>query len=159
MEMSERGRRLLTEWEGVSLLPYQDSGGKWTIGVGHLLTQRERSSGDILINGEVVSWKQGITRDQADALLQNDLKSAEDGVELAVVVPLTENQADALISFTFNVGVSAFANSTLCRYVNEEEFGLASHEFAKWCHAGGRVIQGLVNRREHERALFIGELV
>ena len=70
-------------------------------------------------------------------------------------VPLNENQIDALTSFVYNVGQNAFANSTLLRKLNDGDFNGAADEFMKWIHAGGKVVQGLVNRRATEKELFL----
>jgi lysozyme len=155
MRMSAHGRALLAQWEGTGLNAYQDSGGKWTIGVGHLLTREERDSGLVL----GIPWRDGITQEQADAILEQDLLRTEDGVELAVTnLTLSQNQMDALISFTFNVGILAFATSTLCKRVNAGDLDAVPGELAKWCHVNKRVVPGLVNRRANEAALWRGEI-
>jgi len=70
-------------------------------------------------------------------------------------VPLPQNQFDALVSFTFNVGVGAFSNSTLLRRLNKRNYQGTKQEFRRWVHAGGRRLQGLVNRRNQEAGLFL----
>ncbi len=108
MHMSPHGRELLEEWEGVRLKAYKDSAGLLTIGVGHLLTKSELSSGKININGESVKYVNGLTAEQADELLEQDVKPAETTVNNNVKVELNQHQFDALVSFTFNVGGGAF---------------------------------------------------
>ena len=70
---------------------------------------------------------------------------------------INQSQFDAMTSFTYNVGVGAFSESTLLKYNNTEEWQMAADEFLKWVYADGEVLQGLVNRRETERSLYLSE--
>ena len=72
-----------------------------------------------------------------------------------VKVPLNQNQFDALVSFEYNVGYGAFKNSTMLKFINVSHFPLASGQFDRWVYAGGKVLQGLVNRRKAEKDLFV----
>src|SRR5205807_1956598 len=101
MEMSENGLVLLKQWEGFKLQVYKDSAGLPTIGVGHLLTKSELTSGKININGVPVEYSNGLTGDQVTDLLSQDVTPAENAVNNGVKVPLNQNQFDALVSFTF----------------------------------------------------------
>ena len=96
-----------------------------------------------------------ITRDQALAMLQRDLRIFEMAVTRLVRVPLTDGQHGALVSFTFNLGPGRLQASTLLRRVNEGLFDAAAEEFPKWVMAGGRRLPGLVARRAAERAMFL----
>src|SRR6185436_11783170 len=115
MQMSEHGLGLLQKWEGFELKLYKDSAGLPTIGVGHLLTKSELTSGKIVINGIPVRYSGDLTNQQVLDLLSQDLKPSEQAVNKGVKVALNQNQFDALVSFAFNVGNPAFAASTLLK--------------------------------------------
>lgn len=142
------GLALLQASEGLRLTSYQDSVGVWTIGWGH--TGREVKAG------------QTITKEQAVSLLETDLGKFERGVEAAVKVPLTQNQFDALVCFTYNVGfgevkrnISGLLTSTLLRLLNSGDYAGAAGQFPRWNKAGGVVLPGLTKRRNAERQLFL----
>ncbi len=131
----------LTElFEGCRLTAYQDVAGVWTIGYGH--------------TGPDVSPGLTITQAQAAQLLQQDVASAAACVNQAVTVALNQDEFDALVDFVFNVGRGAFQGSTMMRDLNSGDFADAAGEFDKWDHAGGKVVAGLLRRREAEQALF-----
>lgn len=142
MDLSLAGLAHLKQFEGLRLQPYKDSGGLWTIGYGHLLKSGE--------------WWDSITEAQAAQLLADDVGTAEDAVNALVKVSMTQPQFDALVSFVYNVGVGAFRRSTLLRKLNAGDYAGAAGQFQLWRNAGGRVVQGLVNRRAAEVALFAG---
>ncbi len=156
MKMSDRGRELLTQWEGKSAKVYKDSAGLPTIGVGHLLTKDELASGKILILGVSTKYSEGLTTSQIDQLLVQDLAGAEGAVNSGVEAALTQNQFDALVSFVFNVGRTAFYNSTLRKVLNAGKYREVPNQLRRWNRAGGVVIAGLSNRRENEIKLFEG---
>src|SRR5947209_4196655 len=108
MQISPHGLELLEQWEGLKLQVYKDAAGLPTIGVGHLLTRSELSSGKITINGVPVKYADGLTEQQATDLLAQDMQPAAASVNNQVKVALNQNQFDALCSFAFNVGVGAF---------------------------------------------------
>ena len=83
-----------------------------------------------------------------------DLKKFEHAVDQAVKVSIDQNQFDALVSLTYNIGAGAFRNSTLLKKLNVGDYHGASAQFDVWNKASGRVLQGLVNRRSVERTLF-----
>lgn len=118
---------------------YQDTGGVWTIGYGHTHDVKE---------GDVIS------KEDATRLLHVEVDAFAAGVFRLVKAPLTVRQAAALISFAYNVGLAAFAKSTLLRKVNAGDLEGARAEFGKWVHDEGKVVAGLVNRREAEAKLF-----
>lgn len=154
MRMSEHGRNLLTQWEGFKTKPYLDVGGKQTIGVGHLLTDAELNSGSLEIQGVRVPWGPGLTQSQVGELLRQDLTRFEEAVERLVSVPLTQNQFDALVSFTFNLGETNLAESTLLKRVNAGDFEAVPTELIRWTKVAGKPIEGLIRRREHEIDLW-----
>ena len=158
MQMSENGLALLQQWEGFKLQVYKDSAGFPTIGVGHLITKAEQASGTITINGAAVQYAGGLTDQQTLDLLAQDVQPAEQAVNAGVTVPLNQNQFDALVSFTFNVGVGAFQSSTLLKVLNQQQYDDVPAQLLRWTRAGGQVVQGLVNRRENEIKLWNGEI-
>jgi lysozyme len=147
MRTSDRGLGSIKAREGVRLVMYRDSAGLPTIGVGHLLTKDELRSGKIEGLGH---WTEGITASEADRLLRRDLHIAETAVEQAVLVPLSPAQFDTLVSFTFNVGTTAFRNSTLLRLLNAEQYNQVPLQLRRWIYSAGRVDPILVKRREDE---------
>ena len=158
MKLSDKGKRLLAQWEGTRLRLYKDSAGLPTIGVGHLLTKSELSSGKIIINGVTVRYANGLSKQQALDLLGQDVKFAEQAVNSGVKVLLNQDQFDALVSFTFNVGAGAFTGSTLLKLLNQGRYDQVPTQLLRWVRAGGRVVQGLINRRNNEIRLWRGEL-
>jgi lysozyme len=145
--ISGRGIALIEEAEGCRLAAYPDpgtGGAPWTIGVGH--TGPEVHPGLVL------------TKEQADALLRQDLAKFERGVAALIAGhATTQSQFDALVSFAFNLGLGALCGSSLLRLHRAGSFGAAAGEFGKWIHAAGRVLPGLVRRRAAEAALYRGD--
>ena len=145
MQISETGIELLKRFEGLSLEAYQDVAGIWTIGYGH--------------TGPDVEPGMRITEAEADALLRQDLRFAEDAVTRLVSVPLNSNEFDALVSFVFNVGAEAFRGSTPRRRLNRGDRIGAADALTWWNKAtiAGRLqeVLGLTRRRASERALFL----
>ncbi len=139
MKTSERGISLIKEFEGLRTKAYQDSVGVWTIGYGHTKNVKR---------GMV------ITEQHATDYLKDDLQDAEQGVRQEIIVPLTQGQFDALVSFVFNLGQHSLHVSSLRKYLNNGQYDKAANEFPKWCHAGKKVLPGLVRRRNAEKQLF-----
>ncbi|MEM9003348.1 MAG: lysozyme [Cyanobacteria bacterium P01_F01_bin.86] len=146
-QINSDGLRIVKDFEGRELRAYQDSVGVWTIGYGHTAAA----------GPPTVYAGQTITEAEAEAILQRDLEKFERGVRDVVKVPLNSNQFSALVSFSFNVGVGALANSTLLRKLNARDYQGAANEFPRWVKAGGQTLQGLVRRRDAERALFLSQ--
>lgn len=151
MKLSQRGLDLIAEVEGLMLKPYKDVAGLWTIGVGHLLTKDELSTGTV--NG--YAWRNGISHSQALDILSVDAEIAERAVNRYVEVPLSQHQFDALVSFVFNVGSGAFKKSTLLRKLNAGDYQSVPSEMKRWNKAGGKVVKGLINRRNKEIKLWL----
>ena len=139
MRYSDAGLAVTKHFEGLKLTSYQDQGGTWTIGYGHTMTARPG---------------QTISEEQADALLRQDVRTAEECVNRAVQVPLNQNQFDALVDFTFNLGCSRLRSSTLLGHVNRSNFEGAAQEFKRWKFIGTRESAGLVRRREQNEKTF-----
>ena len=146
--LSQKGAAFIAHFEGLKLKLYNDPVGHATIGVGHLVHKGP-------INGsEAAEFKRGITRERAFELLQQDAASAADEISRSVKVALTQAQADALISFTFNVGTGAFRDSTLLRLLNGGDYTSVPAQLDRWTKASGQTLPGLVTRRKAEGALF-----
>lgn len=139
MTYSENGLHLTEQFEGLRLAAYKDSVGVPTIGYGHTRN---------------VTMDMTCTQELAEQWLQEDVQIAVNGVNQFVTVELTQNQFDALVDFTFNLGVGSLQHSTLLRLLNARDYAGAAGEFEKWNKAGGNVLPGLVKRRQAERDLF-----
>lgn len=139
--ITQDGLNLIKHFEGFEPEIYLDAAGLPTIGYGHLIRSVEDFSG-------------GISEEEAETLLADDVQIAERAVLRLVKVPLTDNQFNALVSFTFNLGSGALQRSTLRRKVNREEHAEAPPEFMRWVWAGGRKLKGLIRRREAEATLY-----
>ena len=139
-QISPHGLEKLKQWEGLRTKAYQDTGGVWTIGYGHTAMAGSPQP----YQGQV------ITAVEAESILLKDLTQYEAAVENNVKVKLNDNQFAALVSFAFNVGINAFKNSTLLKKLNQGNFDAVPTELMKWTKAGGKKIQGLVNRRRAE---------
>ena len=98
--------------------------------------------------------RDGRADQQALDLLSQDVNPAENTVNTNVKVPLNQNQFDALVSFTFNVGGGAFKGSTLLKVLNQKQYTQVPTQLLRWTRAGGKVVQGLLNRRQNEIKLW-----
>jgi len=154
MKLSSIGKTFVEEWERRRSKVYLDSGGAPTIGIGHLLTKSERQSGKIILitdtGSEVVKYSNGITDSQIDTLLVMDMSNSEKIINVKVKQPLSQNQYDSLAIFVFNIGVSAFAESTLLKVLNKGLMLEVIPQFRRWVMDNGVKVKGLVNRREAE---------
>ena len=139
MKIGERGLELIKKFEGCRLMPYQDSVGVWTVGYG--------STTD-------VQPGEPITAAEAEERLLKDLRDAEDCVNSAVSVPLTQNEFDALVSFVFNLGCGNFRKSTLLRLLLDSDYDGACQQLHRFNKAGGVEVAGLTRRRAAEAKLF-----
>ena len=142
--VSASGVALICSFEGLKLKAYDDGVGVWTIGFGTT----------IYPNGIKVKKGDTCTEAQAKAYMAHDLKKFESAVNSAVTVLINQNQFDALVSLAYNIRTGAFKKSTLLKKLNEADYKGASAQFAVWNKGGGKVMQGLVNRRAVERKLF-----
>ena len=130
---------LVRDMEGVYRKAYRGPAGTWTIGYGH-------TAG--------VKAGQEIDEVAAELLLDADLKYVQTLMAPLIRVPVTESQAIALLDFVFNEGIGHFRHSTLLKLLNQGLYLNAAYEFRKWKYGGGKVLPGLVRRREAEEALF-----
>lgn len=164
MKTAEPGIALMKQFEGFARLrpdgrveayPDPGTGGEpWTIGWGS--TGADPFNGGRIRRGTI--W----TREQADTRFRQHLAEFEAVVNKALKVPTTQNQFDAMVSFTYNVGpgdparkIQGFLSSTLLSHHNARRFNDAANEFLRWNRAGGRVMTGLTRRREAERRLYL----
>ena len=136
---------LICGFEGKRLAAYDDGVGVWTIGFGTT----------VYPNGIKVKKGDTCTEAQAKVYMAHDLKKFELAVNNAVKIPLNQNQFDALVSLTYNIGTNAFSESTLVKKLNANDIHGAANQFDVWVNAGGKRMQGLVNRRVKEKALFL----
>jgi lysozyme len=143
MHVSEAGLELLKRAEGFRDQTYTDIAGLQTIGYGHRPLPGE-------------SFPNGITLDQAEAILAADLRSAEEAVDRLVHVPVTQGQFDALVDFVFNLGSGRLASSTLLKYLNAGNNEAAAWQLLAWDHAGMHEIPALRRRRVAEFRLWSG---
>ena len=141
--VSDVGLRLIEMFEGLSLDPYNDPVGHCTVGYGHLLH-----------HGNCDGSEATISREEARRLLRGDAGSAGRSVDGGITVALNQAQFDALVSFVFNVGSGAFAESTLRRLLNQGSYEEVPAQLNRWVHAEGGVLPGLVRRRRVEGRLF-----
>lgn len=142
MAVSVAGLASITMEEGKVTRVYYDAVAIPTVCVGHTATVTRADIGKVF------------TDETCDQLLRSDTAHAVKGVGRCVLHPITQNQFDALVSFTFNVGTGALCSSTLVRKLNDGDCKGAAAEFSRWNKAKGRVLAGLTKRRAHERAKF-----
>jgi lysozyme len=158
MKVSPAALKTIKHHEGVRVKPYRCPALLWTVGVGHVIDPNhikvpfeERRSLPI-----PDGWDRVLTMDEVDAILAQDLNRFERGV--ARLCPAAVNSQgifDALVSFSFNVGLGNLQRSGLRMKINRGEFQDAAEEFMKWTKAAGRVLPGLVKRRQDERAMYL----
>ena len=144
-DISEKGYAIIREFEGFKAEAYLDTGGVWTIGFGTIKYP----------NGQRVKKGDTCTREQAEQWLKNDCKLVDDCLDKYVTAKTTQNQFDALASFVYNIGETAFAKSTMLTLLNQNNFTAAANQFDRWVFDNGKRITGLANRRTKEKALFL----
>ena len=142
MQISEEGKNLIKKFEGCELEAYKWAAGVWTIGYGHIKTAVE-----------------GMKIDQATAneLFDEEMGEYETYVNTAVTVPLSQNQFDALVSWVFNLGNGNLNASTMLKVINSGDHAGVPAQIKRWNKAGGKVLEGLIRRREAEALLYEGK--
>jgi len=143
MKTSDKGIEQIKSFEGFRSMPYLDTAHKLTVGYGHLMVP-----GDGLVQGSP------ITMGQATALLKQDVGFAEECVNSSGV-DLTQNEFDALVSFTYNLGCGAFKRSTLLKLLKEGRKNEAAVEFPKWCMVSNGHSDSILKRRLSEQECFL----
>jgi len=157
MNISARCIEDIKHHEGVRQKPYRDSVYLWTVGVGHLMYDSQaRLPVDQRMAVQLLPQdNRTLSMEEVDAILRADLAKFERGVATFCPVPLTQGNFDGLVSFAFNVGLGTLQRSTLRQKVLRGDMEGAADEFLKYNKAGGKVLKGLVTRRNDERALFL----
>ena len=158
--ISDRALHMIKHHEGVRTRPYRCPALLWTVGVGHVIDPNhirvqldERRSLSI-----PEGWDRTLTMEEVDAILAKDLESFERGVvRLCPASAGNQSHRDALTSFSFNVGLGNLQRSTIRQRYNRGDYEDAAEGFLDWTKAGGKVLPGLVKRRNDERALFLSE--
>ena len=147
MKISNNGLDLIKQFEGLSLKPYLDAVNIPTIGFGNTFYE----------DGTKVTLKdKPITEQRATELLEFIAnKTFSENINKVVKVPLNQNQFDALVSFAYNIGNKNFNWSTLLKKLNLSDYEGASLEFGRWNQANGKILNGLVLRRQKEKELFL----
>lgn len=135
---------MIKRFEGFRPTPYFCDGGRMTIGYGTTGIEARRVR---------------ITEAEADRMLRADVNDIEGELLKLISAPVTQDQFDALVSLTYNIGIGAIAKSTLLEKLNAGKYEEAAAEFLRWTLAGGRRLRGLVKRRQEEAALFGGDYV
>ena len=142
MRTSEAGIDLIKSFEGCRTIAYQDAIGVWTIGYGHTVDVKEGML---------------ITQHQCDVMLEVDLEKYESYINKHVHVSLTQNQFDALVSWVYNLGIGNLLSSTMLKELNAGNYEEVPTQIKRWNRAGGKVLKGLVRRRNAEAELFENE--
>jgi lysozyme len=136
------GLSLIKKFEGCELEAYQCSAGVWTIGYGHT---KGVAPGD------------SVSQEQAEQMLVDELHEYESYVNEYVTVALSQNQFDALVSWVYNLGPANLKASTMLKVLNSGEYEDVPAQMKRWNKAGGKVLEGLIRRREAEACLFQGK--
>ena len=159
MKVSAAAIQMIKHHEGVRTKPYRCPALLWTVGVGHVIDPshtavkyEERKSLPI-----PAGWDRVLSMGEVESILAQDLGRFERGV-LRLCPAAIDRQGvfDSLVSFSFNVGLGNLQRSGLRMKTNRGDFDEAADEFLKWTKAAGRVLPGLVKRRNDERAMFLG---
>jgi lysozyme len=142
MNISQEGISLIKKFEGCELEAYKCAAGVWTIGYGHTKDVKEGDS---------------ILKEDAESMLMHELQEYCNDVDIAVKVDLKQNEFDALVSWTYNLGLTNLNSSTMLRVLNEGKHDEVPAQMKRWNKASGQVKQGLVRRREAEALMFEGK--
>jgi lysozyme len=159
VKVSDAAIRMIKHHEGVRTRPYRCPALLWSVGVGHVIDPahiavkyEERRSLPI-----PAGWDRTLTMDEVDAILAQDLGRFERGVARLCPAALGhQGQFDALVSFAFNVGLGNLQRSSIRMRYNRGDIEGAADAFLMWTKAAGKVLTGLVKRRNDERAMFLG---
>ena len=156
MKISDKCLEMIRHHEGVRYRPYRCPARLHTVGVGHVLYPEQgklpldRRGDYALLDKD----NRQFSKEEVDGILRNDLARFERGVAQYCPVSLSQGQFDALVSFSFNVGLGTLQRSTLRQKILRGD--AAEDEFLRYTIGGGKVLKGLVNRRNDERALYLG---
>ncbi len=145
MSISNTGIDLIKNFETLECKAYLCPAGVWTVGWGTTFKP----------DGKKVTSKDEVTEKEALEYLKHDISDAEKTINMFVSIELTQNEFDALVSFVYNIGRENFRTSTLLKRLNNNDLIGIAIEFTYWVHGGGKVLPGLVARRNKERELFM----
>lgn len=140
LQVSEDGLRLITDFEGCQLQPYQCSAGVWTSGIGHTAGVKPAAI---------------ITEQQAAKNLLEDIQQTERGIKKCMPVAMPQPVFDAVVSFSFNVGTTAACKSTLAYFINKRQWREACEQLPRWVFVNGERNSGLEHRRNAEQTLCL----
>lgn len=157
MNVSAKAIEMIKHHEGVRFKPYRCPAKLWTIGVGHVMYP---SQGALPVERRMEvelrpEDNRTFTKDEVDAILANDLSSFERGVARMCPTGLTQGRFDALVSISFNFGLGTLQRSSIRMKHNRGEFDAAADAFLLYTKGGGKILPGLVKRRNDERALYL----
>ena len=142
MNTSMEGLALIKKFEGCELEAYQCSAGVWTIGYGHT---KGVAPGD------------SVSQEEAEQMLVDELHEYESYINEYVTVALSQNQFDALVSWVYNLGPANLKASTMLKVLNSGEYEDVPAQMKRWNKAGGKILEGLIRRREAEACLYQGK--
>ena len=139
MKISEDGLELIKKFEGCETTAYQDSVGVWTIGFGHTKGVEEGQTCSI---------------EDAESMLADEMDEYEGYINNMVKVDLQQHEFDALVSWVYNLGPTNLGESTMLKVLNGGQFDRVPEEMNRWTRAGGKILEGLVRRRQAESLMF-----
>jgi lysozyme len=157
MKVSDKAIKMIRHHEGVRNKPYRCPAKLWTIGVGHVLYPDQGKMPIDQRDGYQLRQEDNrvFPPEEVDKILRTDLARFEAGVDKLITVELTQGMFDALVSFSFNVGLGTLQRSTLRQKLNRGDKEGAAEELLKYCMAGGKILKGLQNRRIDEKTIFL----
>jgi lysozyme len=142
MHISAEGLSLIKKFEGCELKAYRCAANVLTIGYGTIKNVTEGME---------------ITQEEAETLLQEEMHEYEGYINDMVKVPLEQHQFDAMVSWVFNLGSGNLSSSTLLKKLNNSEYDEVPAQIRRWNKAGGKVLDGLIRRREAEAKMFLNQ--
>ena len=167
MKLSKAGEDLMHRFEGFRNKPYMCPAHIWTIGYGHVLYQEQIRLPMVRVEGKETPMirremplkaedNRAFTKEEIDELFRADVGTFERGVlRLVPGVVGRQGSFDALVSISFNFGLGNLQRSTIRMRANRGDWEGAAEAFMVWTKGGGKVLPGLVRRREAERTLFL----
>ena len=150
--IDDAGYELIKGFEGVRTKAYKDSVGIPTIGIGFIKYSTGKRKGTAVKMGDTITPEE--IKQEFLVQVQQYVRAVNNVIRLEIKERITQNMFNALVSLCYNIGVGKFSKSTLVKKLNALDFNGAANEFLKWNKAGGKVVQGLTNRRIRERILF-----
>jgi len=142
MKISLEGLGLIKKFEGCELEAYKCAAGVWTIGYGSTKGVKEGDS---------------LTQEDADKLLRHEMDEYEGYIKDMVKIDLKQNEFDSLVSWVFNLGPANLKTSTMLKVINDNKLEEVPSQMKRWNKANGKVLEGLIRRREAEALLFQGK--